>query len=192
MTSILLTGPALEPVTLAEAKAQLRVDGTDEDGLIQSLITAARLHTETLTGRALITQTWRMVLDNWPRTNVLTIPLGPLQQVTELRVYEDEDVLVTIQPTEYLVETVGIPARLAMRGHQNWPRPGRPIGGIEIDLTVGYGDLADDVPRSLRQAILQIVGHWFANREAVGLGVGAVHVPATVDALIAPHRAVRL
>ena len=192
MTSILLTGPALEPVTLTEAKAHFRVDSTAEDGLIQSLITAARLHVETLTGRALITQSWRMVLDDWPRSNVLTIPLGPLQQVTELRVYEDEDVLVTIAPTEYLVETVGVPARLAMRGHQSWPKPGRPIGGIEIDLVGGYGDLADDVPRSLRQAILQIASHWFAHREAVGLGVGAVHVPATVDALLAPHRAVRL
>jgi uncharacterized phiE125 gp8 family phage protein len=192
MTSILVTGPAVEPITLDEAKAHLRVDSTAEDGLIQSLITAARLHTETLTGRALITQTWRMVLDDWPTNNVLIISLGPLQQVTELRVYEDEDVLVTIQPTEYLVETVGVPARLAMRDHQSWPKPGRPIGGIEIDLTVGYGDLADDVPRSLRQAILQIVAHWYANREAVGIGIGAVHVPATVDALIAPHRAVRL
>lgn len=192
MTSILLTGPAVEPITLDEAKAYLRVDSTAEDGLIQSLITAARLHTETLTGRALITQSWRLVLDDWPLGNVLIIPLGPLQQVTELRVYEDEDVLVIIAPTEYLVETIGVPARLAMRGHQSWPKPGRPIGGIEIDITVGYGDLADDVPRSLRQAILQIVAHWFVNREAVGLGVGAVHVPVTVDALIAPHRAVRL
>lgn len=192
MTSILLTGPAVEPITLDEAKAYLRVDSTAEDGLIQSLITAARLHTETLTGRALITQSWRLVLDDWPLGNVLIIPLGSLQQVTELRVYEDEDVLVIIAPTEYLVETIGVPARLAMRGHQSWPKPGRPIGGIEIDITVGYGDLADDVPRSLRQAILQIVAHWFVNREAVGLGVGAVHVPVTVDALIAPHRAVRL
>ena len=192
MTSILITGPALEPVTLAETKAHLRLDTADEDALIQSLITSARLHAETLTGRALITQSWRMVLDGWPRANVLTIPLGPLQSVTALRVYEDEDVLVTIDSTEYLVETACIPARLAMRGRQSWPEPGRSIGGIEIDLVVGYGDNAVDVPGALRQAILQIVGHWFAHREAVGIGAGAVHVPATVDALIAPYRAVHL
>ena len=192
MTSILLTGPAVEPVTLAEAKAHLRVDSTNEDSLIQSLITSARLHSETLTGLAMITQSWRMVLDGWPNRNVLAIPLVPLQQVIEVRVYEDEDVLVAIAPTEYLVETIGKPARLAMRGRQSWPKPGRPIGGIEIDVTIGYGDTAADVPDSLRQAILQIVGHWFSHREAVGIGVGAVHVPATVDALIAPYRAARL
>ena len=88
MTTILLSGPLDEPLTLAEAKSHLRVDHGDEDTLIQSLITSARLHVETLTGRVLMTQSWRLVLDDWPRRNILSIPLGPVQAVGAVRVYE--------------------------------------------------------------------------------------------------------
>lgn len=192
MTLILLNGPAAEPVGLDEAKAHLRVDADDEDLLIQSLITSARLHIETLTGRALMTQAWRMVLDALPEGRVLKIPLGPLQAVDALRVYEDEDVVAVIEPTAWLVETASVPARLVMRASAPWPRPGRPVGGIELDLTVGYGDDPSDVPAPLRQSLLQLVAHWFDHRGPMGLGAGLVHIPETVGALIAPYRAVRL
>lgn len=192
MTTILLSGPAVEPLSLSEAKSHLRVDHDDEDTLIQSLVTSARLHVETLTGRVLITQSWRLVLDSWPRRNILSIPVGPVQAVDEVRVYEDEDIVLTIEAANYLVETAGVPARLAMRGHKSWPGPGRPLGGIEIDFTAGFGDGPEDVPASLRQAIRQLVGHWYAHREPVGFGAGAVNVPHTVNALIAPWRAVAL
>jgi uncharacterized phiE125 gp8 family phage protein len=64
MTSYLIAGPGEEPVSLAEAKAFCRIDGTDEDALVSALITAARLHVESITGRALLTQTWRLILQN--------------------------------------------------------------------------------------------------------------------------------
>ena len=54
MISYLLAGPAEEPVSLGDAKAFLRVDDTAEDGLIATLVTAARLHVESVTGRAMI------------------------------------------------------------------------------------------------------------------------------------------
>lgn len=60
MTSCLLAGPAEEPVSLAEAKGFLKVDDTAEDGLITTLIGAARLHVEGVTGRALLAQSWRV------------------------------------------------------------------------------------------------------------------------------------
>ena len=56
MIPLLMTAPAVEPLSLAEAKSWLRVDGADEDQLIQSLITSARLGVEATTNRLLITQ----------------------------------------------------------------------------------------------------------------------------------------
>ena len=62
----LVTPPAEEPVSLAEAKLHLRVDFPNEDALITALIAAARQAAETLTGRQLVTARWKLVLDSFP------------------------------------------------------------------------------------------------------------------------------
>src|SRR3954463_8761749 len=87
MSSILLTPPAVEPVTLADAKAYLRVDNDDDDAVISALIAGARSHIEAQTRRALITQTWRLVRDVWPGDRRIAVVPSPLQQVTAARVY---------------------------------------------------------------------------------------------------------
>ncbi len=63
MTAALLTGPALEPVSLADVKAHLRIDGDDEDALLTAAIVSARVHVEAATRRVLIEQAWRIYLD---------------------------------------------------------------------------------------------------------------------------------
>lgn len=62
----LIAAPAEEPVTLAEAKAHCRVDFTDDDALIQMLISSAREAAETITRRALVQQQWKIVADRFP------------------------------------------------------------------------------------------------------------------------------
>jgi uncharacterized phiE125 gp8 family phage protein len=64
MTLIRTVEPAAEPVTLAEAKAHLRLADSSEDDLLTGLIRAARQDVERATGMALIDQHWRLVLDN--------------------------------------------------------------------------------------------------------------------------------
>lgn len=78
MSLVLTSGPALEPVTLAEAKAHLRVDHNHEDSLIQSLIITSRLHIEAALGLALITQSWAYFLDRWPKAPRITDHDSPL------------------------------------------------------------------------------------------------------------------
>ena len=58
MPSILLSGPAIEPWSVAEAKSFLRAENDDDDTVIASLIAAARSHVEAMTRCALIAQTW--------------------------------------------------------------------------------------------------------------------------------------
>ncbi len=81
MSSILITPPAVEPVTLADAKAYLRVDNDDDDGVISALIAGARSHIEAQTRRALITQAWRLVRDAWPGDGRIAVLPSPLQQI---------------------------------------------------------------------------------------------------------------
>ncbi|PZN51615.1 MAG: hypothetical protein DIU65_11005, partial [Proteobacteria bacterium] len=59
MTLFRTVEPAAEPVTLAEVKVHLRIDGTTEDELVAGLVRAARQEVERATGMALIEQSWR-------------------------------------------------------------------------------------------------------------------------------------
>ena len=74
----LITPPAAEPVSLAEAKHHLRVDFDEDDALIQALICAARQSAEMLTQRQLVTARWRMVLNALTRIRYCT-PDGKLE-----------------------------------------------------------------------------------------------------------------
>ena len=188
MPSRLLTAPAAEPLTLAEAKAFLRVEVTDDDDLIAALIASARIHVEAQTRRALITQSWRISADAWPADGRLAVRPAPLQALTAARVYDLDGVAQTVDLQAFVPDIAA--SQLAFAP---WalPQPGRLAAGIELDVTVGYGDAAPDVPEPLRHAVKILVAHWYENR---GLAtVGAVTVlPTTVAALIAPYRMVSL
>ncbi len=56
------TAPASEPVTLAEAKAHLRLDTALDDTYVTSLITTARAYCEQVCWRGLVTQAWEIAL----------------------------------------------------------------------------------------------------------------------------------
>ncbi|MEQ1619683.1 MAG: head-tail connector protein, partial [Terricaulis sp.] len=83
MTITILTPPASEPITLAEAKLFLRIDQTAEDPLITTLIAAAREAVEVACGRALITRRVRESLDIWRRDSIggAVLGLGPVTNV---------------------------------------------------------------------------------------------------------------
>jgi uncharacterized phiE125 gp8 family phage protein len=182
MSAILIDGPGAEPVSLAEAKAFLRLEHDDEDGLVAALITAARLHVEAATRRLLVTQNWRIVRDRWPG-GIVPIPLAPLQSVVGVRLFPEEGAAATVPSADYWLDAASTPARLVAR--RGFREPGRPVAGIEIDVVAGYGDAAE-VPEPLRQAIRLLVAHWFEDRLLVG--AADLLLPKTVDALIAPYR----
>lgn len=55
MPLVMTSPPAAEPVTVADAKAHMRIDTDAEDVLIGSLLLTSRLHIETALSLALIT-----------------------------------------------------------------------------------------------------------------------------------------
>lgn len=62
----LVTPPPVEPLALADAKRYLRLDIADDDTLVSGLIVAARRVCETALRQALVTQTWKLLLDSFP------------------------------------------------------------------------------------------------------------------------------
>ncbi|WP_417310839.1 head-tail connector protein [Devosia sp.] len=192
MISYLLAGPAVEPLALAEARAWLRLDTEAEDSLVTTLIAAARLHVESLTGRALLTQSWRLVLDQWPADRVVTLPVAPLISLTAIRAFDDDDDEHMVPLAQFTPETGVHPARLLLPATVAGMPALRQRLGLEIDYVAGFGAEPEAVPADIKAAMLQLVAYWFENRDAVLVaGSGAV-VPAGFDRALTPYRRARL
>ena len=185
-----VTAPSVEPVTLAEAKAHLRVDGTDEDTVISGLIVAAREVCEPKARRAFVTQTLKMSFDEWPEDDYFRLLRPPLASVTHVKYYDSAGVLQTMSASDYVVDVAVQPGRVYLEYGKSWPtatlRPGLPI---EITYVAGYGAAAA-VPQRYKQAICLLVGHWYENREQVVVAPGssAVQVPFAVMTLLTTGR----
>lgn len=193
MSLVLTSPPAQEPVSLADAKAHLRVDTGDDDALITRLITAARSELERGLGRALVTQSYTYYLDAWPRGFAVALPVAPVQSIDQARIFALDDNFAILPPASYLLDGQGSPPRLIRRGTLPWPVPLRPANGIAIDFTCGHGAQPTDVPAALRIALLILVGHWYEHRQLSEPGGGpATTLPDMVRDLIAPYRVRRL
>jgi hypothetical protein len=206
---ILVTPPAAEPLTLAEAKAHLRIDGTDDDALIGDLIAAARQAAEEHTRRALVTQTWRLTLDRFPAkplpwwdgvrqgadvaaaANAIELPRPPLASVTSVTAYDDADTATVMPSADYFVDSDREPGRIVLRSGKTWPTVERVAGGVEVVFVAGYG-AASDVPEAIRQGVLLLVGHLDENRETTAVGAAPAEIPLGATALWRPYRVLGL
>ena len=186
MARTVVTPPAIEPVSLTEAKLHLRADVDDDDSLIESLIQTAREMVEGIARRALITQTWKYILDEFPDGDELMLPLPPLQSVTTI-IYKDQGgASSTFAASDYIVNTDTEPGKVVLAYGKSWPSTSLyPTGAVTVQFVAGYGDDPTDVPEKYRQAMLLLIGHWYENREAIAT-TGAVpkEVPMGVTALL--------
>lgn len=190
MPSLLTAPPAAEPVSLAEARAHLRLTHTEEDEAISMLIASARRVVEARTGLRLIAQSWTQYRDDWPADGIATLPLAPLLSIDSLAVLgADDETASEIDPAHYLADRASRPPRLVLRGDRLWQRPGRRVNGIAIAATYGFGSAPGDVPEPLRQASLMLMAHWYAHRGAAG---APPPPPVSMDALLQPWREARL
>jgi uncharacterized phiE125 gp8 family phage protein len=181
------TSPATEPVTLAEAKAHLRVDYSTEDAHITALIIAARDYCEQITGRALAQRTFIATLDEFPlRGADIVLPRAPLVSVQSV-VYRDGngDAVTMTANTDYRVSTSVVPGRIRRPVLATaWPTARAIDDAITISFTAG----AATAPATAKQAILLLVGHWFENRESVVTGTISSAVQSTTRALLSVLR----
>ncbi|MBX3575856.1 MAG: head-tail connector protein [Rhizobiaceae bacterium] len=181
--------PAAEPVTLADAKAHLRIAHHSEDDLLGGLLRAARDDVERATGVALIDQSWRLTLDRWPRHGIATLPLHPVKEVLSVTVFGAEGEAALVDAASYQLDAASRPARLLLAER---PPALHTMNGIEIDVVAGFGEAGPDVPDLLKHAILMLVAHWYEFRAAYGAADQPVSYPAGYDRLIAGYRRGRL
>jgi uncharacterized phiE125 gp8 family phage protein len=189
MSLRLITAPSTYPVTLAEAKAHLRVDSTDEDTLIASMISAATDVAEQHTGRAIMPQTWELSLDEFQTSIELT--RVPVQSITSITYVDELGAPQTLSPTAYVLvkDDFGyakiIPSYLTV-----WPTVLAQPLSVTVIYVAGYADAAA-VPEAIKSWILLTVAALFENREAESYSARAVSTTVKmsfVDALLHKYR----
>jgi uncharacterized phiE125 gp8 family phage protein len=190
----LITPPVVEPVTLDDAKAHLRVDFTDDDNLITALITAARMAAEQFTRRAFITQTWQLTHDGFPiGGGPIYVPRPPLQSVLSVQYLDmNGNVQSLAEGTNYVLDSQSEPARIALPYAHYWPVTRLQVNAVWVQFTAGYGNDGTTVPAPIIAAIKLMLGHLYENRETVLVEQRALKIlenPMGFEYLLWPFRA---
>lgn len=211
----LQSAPDVEPVTAAELRAHMKeTEAGLPDSEANAYITTARLIIEETVGLALITQTWRLVYDQWPGKQdewwdgvrqgaigtihgpssdvAVILPRYPLQSVGAVSVFDESGTETTVTvSTTFDVDTYSPRGRLALKSGQTWPVALRRTNGVQIDYVAGYGNSADAVPAPLKQAVKAGAAYLYAHR---GDGCSPTDMLAMsgAGALVAPYKAARL
>ena len=195
--------PATTPISVEEAKRQLREVDNDYDTEIAFMVSAATEHADGPTGvlgRCMVSQTWTVGCD-FPAghgpASAIPIKLGYLQSVVSVSYRDAAGELQTLSSNEYAV-IAGENGCIYPVSGVAWPDTSKDfIDPVTITVVVGYPDaggspaedgLRANIPDSLRHAFLMHVSHMFEIRDSVALGTIATKIPQTYDALIAPYR----
>lgn len=165
MSFKVITAVATEPVTSAEAKLHLRVDGDDDDTLIAALITAARQVAEHYTGRALAVQTLEMALDAFPDDDYFDLAMPPVASITHIKYTDEDGVEQTLATDQYALSTYGDSRRVSLTYDASWPDTRCIPDAVRVRYVAGYGgDGGPAVPKAVTQSILLMVGWMYENR----------------------------
>lgn len=164
-----LTPPAVEPVTLAEAKHHCRVDTDADDAYIGSLITAAREWCEAYCDETYIHTQYRMTLDAFPvEIELPRPPMATSGTVTAVSVtYTLENTgTATLSTSEYRVDRDSTPGVLRTLYNGSWPSHLLDYNAVSVTWWGGKGADGTAVPQRVRNAILWLVGYWYERRMA--------------------------
>jgi len=186
---VLVSAPASLPVSVAEAKAQMEVEHSDNDALIERFIkTAVRLVDATgVLGKAMITQSWGQWVK--PNPGKIRLLMGPIQSVDAVKYYNQSNVITTDTLSNY--DVLGTPSHtvISPKSGYSWPTTYIRSDAIKIEYTVGFGDASSDVPETVRHALMMLVAHYYENRENELIGVNSKTLPFGFDELIGSERA---
>lgn len=174
-----------EPVALEEAKLQCRIIGDDfEDALVQAYIAAAREHAETVTRRTLIASTWDHMLDKFP-AGAIRLPMPPLIDVESVHYIAPDGEAVELERAAYQVDKRGEYGLVMPAPGASWPATRQMPGAVWVRYRAGY---ESGIPQGIKVAMLLMIGHWYANREAVVVGTITSELPMAVDRLLWGYR----
>jgi len=181
-----LTDPSIEPISVREAKEQIRSTQPQGDVMIMRFIRAARDAAEAAMNRGLLTQTWQLTLNRF--ADVIWLPqAAPLQNdalatpstAVIVEYYDIDGVLQTLASSAYYVDTVCRPARLLRAPQHVWPntQSDRLTGSVVITYVVGW-TTPEAIPERIKHGIRLYVGYMNADRDGMDPGGNAARMAA--------------
>ena len=186
------TGPAVEPLTVAEAKLHLRVDISDDDAYIGTLITAAREWVENYLDRTLITTQLILRAAEFP-TEELELPRPPMvasgTATAVVITYTLADTTTaTLSTALYRVDRTTTPGNVAPIINGTWPSDViEDANAVAVTYWAGYGPTSASVPATIRHAMLMLIGHWYEQRSAVLTATISKPLEFAVESLLASN-----
>lgn len=188
MAIITITGPVEPPVSLEEAKGHLRVTHSRDDVKITSLVIGVTEFIQNWLNLRLVTQTLKVTFDAFPCGRELTLPVGPVSQIVDVKYYDSAGTLQTF--TEYVDSLTRMPPAVFLDpGAAVWPvtQMFRP-DVVQVNLIAGYG-FAYYVPTPLKMGILSLVAHFYENRQDIAATpIDFKQIPKTSEYLFLPYR----
>jgi len=155
---------ATELISLPDAKLHLRVDHDDDDSLIDAIRASARKWAEKYAERSFFTQTWVRNLDVFPDSlDVIELLNGPVQSVTTLKYFDEDDVQQTWDASNFRVDINSQVARI--EAVDSFPDTFDRIDAIEITYLAGETDIAD-VDEEIVTAVKVFIADLYENRES--------------------------
>lgn len=170
-----ITAPAVEPVTLEDAKAFCRVTHDSEDSIFLGFIKAARQHIEEMLNRSIAERTYLLTLDAF--SDRIELPNGPVTSVTSVEYIDRDGATQTVAATEYSLDLADARPAVVINSGSAWPST---LDGINVvSITYEAGELPDKGD-DLWAAILFQVQHFFMREEG--------ETAPVIERLVAPYR----
>jgi len=161
MRYVRTTDASTEPVSSTELKAFLRIDHTDEDTLLTSLITAARQMAEDYCQRSFITQTWKAYANDFP--DEIELLHGKVISVTTIKYSVTTALDTTLSSSSYNASTETDVCTIFPV--DSWPETDNDFpNSIEVAYTAGYGSSESDVPEVIVDVIKRIAADQYEMR----------------------------
>lgn len=176
---VVTSGPT-DDTLLTLVKSQVRIDVEDDDEWLDRAVTAALRQVEADTNRAVSRVSYEMTFDGFPCERLFPVARAPLVSVDGLWSTDDDGTETAFSSSNYIQDTNSTPGRLILTPSANWPTNVRRYQGGRVRWTAGPAEIGD---RDL-WAVLLLVGHWNANREAVVVGQTPLPLPLGYDACL--------
>lgn len=173
-------------IPLEEIKAHLRIEHSREDDSLEQILASAVDYAEQVTRRIIGHRTVTLPMDRFPGREMV-LPVTPVQSVDSIQYTLTDGSEETLDPESYRLLAHVEPPILLPTG--SWPSGvAQEPGAVRLVVEAGYTEL----PGSIRQALLLLVGHYYENREVMRERYANVHeMPFAVAALLHPYKILR-